>query len=101
MTRWRRWVFEIRAPADEFLQLLQRGLTVRGVQVDPAERFDLQAKAFGARAFVKVTWVETGIEVRAKIKSGLFASPAGLERLILEAGREAQAKLTFEKEASR
>lgn len=67
MTRWRRWVFEIRAPADEFLALLQRGLTLRGVSVAPAEHFDFVARAFGARAYVKVAWVDTGIEVTAKL----------------------------------
>lgn len=98
MTRWRRWVFEIRAPLDEFLSLFERALRARGVQVDAAEHFDLAARAFGARSFVKVSWADDGLEVRAKIKSGLFASPAGLERLLLEAGREAQAKLTYETE---
>lgn len=98
MTKWRRWVFEIRAPLDEFLSLFEQALVARGVRVDPAEHFDLGARAFGARSFVKASWVDEGIEVRAKIKSGLFGSPAGLERLLLEAGREAQAKLTFETE---
>lgn len=98
MTRWRRWVFEIRAPLDEFLSLFERALAERGVRVDETEHFDFAARAFGARSFVKAAWVEEGIEVRAKIKSGLFASPAGLERLLLEAGREAQAKLTYETE---
>lgn len=96
MTRWRRWVFEIRAPADEFVRLLQQGLTVRGVSVEPAEHFDFVARAFGARLYVKVDWAETGLEVVAKGKSGLFASPRGLEALVLEAGREAQARLTFD-----
>lgn len=96
MARWRRWVFELRAPADEFLRLLERSLVVRGVRVEPAARFDLQARAFGARAWVKVEWADAGLAVTAKIKSGLFASPAGMERLLLEAGREAQAKLTFD-----
>ncbi len=99
MARWRRWVFEIRAPADEFLALLERSLLARGVAVEPAEHFDLLARAFGVRGYLKVAWVDEGLEVRAKLKSGLFASPAGLERLLLDAGREAQAALTFEKEA--
>lgn len=98
VTRWRRWVFEIRAPADEFLALLQRGLTLRGVVLEPAEHFDLVARAFGARAYVKVAWTDTGLDVTAKMKSGLFASPEALERLLLEAGREAQSRLTFETE---
>lgn len=99
MTRWRRWVFEIRAPADEFLSLLERALVVRGVQVDPAEHFDLVVRAFGVRGYVKIAWAADGIELIAKIKGGIFASPAGMERMLLEAGREAQAKLTFEKGA--
>lgn len=99
MTRWRRWVFEIRAPSDEFLALMQRALAVRGIDVAPAERFDLVVRAFGTRGYVKVAWVAEGLEVRAKIKSGLFASPRGMERLLLEAGRDAQARLTYEKEA--
>lgn len=96
MARWRRWVFELRAPADEFQRLFERALVVRGVRVEPAQRFDFQARAFGARAWVKVAWADAGLSVTAKVKAGLFSSPAGLERLLLEAGREAQAKLTFE-----
>lgn len=101
MTTWRRWVFEIRAPGDEFLALLQRGLVMRGVQVEPGEHFDLVVRAFGARAFLKVQWVDGGLEVRAKLKSGLFSSVPALEKILLEAGRDAQAKLTYEKEEPR
>ena len=97
---WHRWVFEIRAPADEFLTHFQRALVLRGVQVDPAEHFDILCRAFGARAFVKIRWVDSGLEARAKIKAGLFSAPLALERLLLEAGREAQAKLTFEKDGA-
>lgn len=96
---WRRWVFEIRAPGDEFLALLSRALDARGVHVEPGEHFDLVARAFGARAFLKAQWVDGGLELRAKIKSGLFSSAPALERALLEAGREAQATLTYEKEA--
>lgn len=99
LARWRRWVFEIRAPSDEFLALMQRALVVRGLDAAPAERFDLVVRAFGARGYVKVAWVDEGIEVRAKIKSGLFASPLGMERALLEAGRDAQARLTYDKGA--
>jgi hypothetical protein len=86
----------VRAPADEFLALLQRGLVVRGVLVEPAGSFDLLARAFGARSFVKVDLTDAGLSVTAKTKSGIFASPKGLERLLLEAGREAQAKLSYD-----
>ena len=99
MPRWRRWVFEIRAPADDFLTLLERSLTQNGVRVDRAERFDLVARAFGVRGYVALGWADEGLELRVKLKSGLFASPPALERLLLEAGREAQAALTFDKEA--
>lgn len=96
MARWVRWVFEIRAPADEFVRLLEQNLSLRGVTVEPAERFDFVARAFGARLYVKVDWAEVGLEVVAKTKGGLFSSPRGLEALVLEAGREAQARLTFD-----
>ena len=96
MARWRRWVFELRAPADEFQRLLERGLVLRGVRVEPASRFDFQARISGVRAWVKVEWEDTGLAVTAKLKPGLFRSPDALERLLLEAGREAQTKLTFE-----
>ena len=95
MARWRRWVFELRAPADEFSRHLERALTSKGIRVTPATVFDFQARALGARAFVKVEWAETGLAMVVKVKSGFFASPAGLERLLLDAGREAQARLTF------
>lgn len=100
MARWRRWVFELRAPADEFQRLLERGLVVRGVRVEPAQHFDFQARAFGARAWVKVEWADEGLALTAKVKSGFFASPQGLERILLDAGREAQAKLAFDPDAT-
>jgi len=93
VARWVRWVFEAQAPADEFQRLLERGLTLRGVAVEPAEHFHFTARALGARAFVEIAWAEQGLEVRVKLKAGLFASSKGLERLLLEAGREAQARL--------
>jgi hypothetical protein len=93
VARWVRWVFEARAPADEFQRLLERGLTLRGVAVEPAEHFHFVARALGARAYVEVAWADEGLELRAKLKAGFFASPKGLERLLLEAGREAQARL--------
>lgn len=82
-------------PADEFVRALQRALVVRGVRVEPAARFDFVARAFGARAYVHVAWADRGLEATVKLKSGLFASPAALERVLLEAGREAQAKLVY------
>ena len=99
MARWRRWVFEIRAPADEFLGEVERALVARGVHVERAEHFDFMARAFGVRSYVKVAWADDGLEMRAKLKSSFFASPPGMERLLLDAGREAQAKLTYEKGA--
>lgn len=93
MARWSRWVFEVSAPLDEFLRLLRAGLESRGVEVHAGEAFDLVARSLGSRAFVKLAWAEGGIEATVKVKSGLFASPAGLERLVLEAGRDAQARL--------
>ena len=92
MARWRRWVFEVSAPLDEFARHLRRGLAQRGVEVRDGDRFDLVAAALGSRAFVKLAWAEGGIEALVKVKSGLFGSPAGLERLVLEAGREAQVR---------
>jgi hypothetical protein len=93
VARWVRWVFEAQAPADEFQRHLERALVIRGVGVDPAEHFDFVARALGARAYVELAFAPRGIELRAKLKAGLFASPKGLERLLLEAGREAQARL--------
>jgi hypothetical protein len=86
-------VFEVQAPTDEFQRHLERGLTLRGVRIEPAEHFDFIARAMGARAFVHLAWAPEGLEVSAKLKGGLFASPRGLERLLLESGREAQARL--------
>lgn len=97
MTRWRRWVFEIRAPADEFLVHMQRNLSLRGIDVQRADHFDFVVRAFGVRGYVKTAWTDEGIEVRAKLKAGFFSSSKGLERILLDAGREAQARLTYEK----
>lgn len=95
MARWVRWVFELSVPADEFRRALERALVVRGLQVDPAQHFDFVTRGYGARAFVQVAWADRGIELTAKIKSGIFASPAAMEQLLLEAGRETQARLVF------
>lgn len=93
VARWHRWVFEANAPLDAFARLLRSGLEARGARVQVGEHFDVIAEAFGSRAFVKLLWADDGIEATVKVKSGLFSSPAGLERLVLEAGREAQARL--------
>lgn len=95
MARWRKWVFEVTAPSDEFERALTRALAARGVEVQQATHFDFVARAFGARAYAKLSWADAGIEVLVKVKSGLFASPTGLERVFLEAGREAQTRLGF------
>lgn len=95
MARWRKWVFEVTAPSDEFERALTRALASRGVNVESATHFDFVARAFGARAYAKLSWADAGIEMLVKIKSGLFASPTALERVLLEAGREAQTKLGF------
>jgi hypothetical protein len=94
VARWRRWVFEVQAPLDEFARHFERALAARAVEVGKGDRFDLVARAFGSRAFVKLGWADEGVEMVVKVKSGLFASPEGLERVVLEAGREAQARLT-------
>lgn len=93
MAVWRSWVFEARAPLDEFARAFRKSLGDRGAAVDDARRFDFVARAFGCRAFVKLQWAEGGIEAVIKIKSSLFASPRAAERLLLEAGREAQARV--------
>lgn len=79
---------------------LSHALFLRGIRVERGEHFDLTARAFGARGFLKVSWVDEGLEVRAKIKGGLFSSPAALERILLEAGRDAQTRLTYEREGA-
>ena len=81
---------------DEFARALQLALAARGVGVAPGARFDLVARAFGARAFVKLEFAEQGIAAVVKVKSGLFAAPLALERVLLEAGREAQARVARE-----
>ena len=95
VTRWRRWVFEVSAPADEFQREVQRALVERGVAVQPATHFDFVARAFGVRAYAKLAWSDAGLEMLVKLKSGLFSSAPALERVLLEAGREAQAKLGY------
>jgi hypothetical protein len=93
MARWRRWVFEVSAPADEFRRGFEGALAARGVRVAEATHFDFVARGFGARAYAKLAWADVGIEVLVKLKGGLFASPAALERVLHEAGREAQTRL--------
>jgi hypothetical protein len=96
VARWLRWVFEVSAPLDAFARDLERSLLARGVDVREGTHFDLVARAFGCRAFAKLSWAEAGIEVVVKVKGGLFASPPAMERVLLEAGREAQARLVAE-----
>ncbi len=93
MARWHKWDFVVQAPSDEFVRLLQRALVVRSVHVDTAKAFDFQARGFGSRIYVSVAWTDTGVALTAKVKSGLFGSPLALERVFLEAAREAEARL--------
>lgn len=93
MARWRRWSFRSQGPSDDFLRHLQRGLVVRGVHVHEAEHFDLEAKAFGARAYLTLSWDDQGVVLTAKFKTGFFGTPAALEKLLLESAREAEARV--------
>jgi len=100
MVRWRRWVFELRQPLDVFQAAWERALATRGVTVTPGEHFDWVIQAFGARAFVRLEWADEGLAAVVKIKAGVFAAPVALEHLLLDAGREAQARLAFDKDES-
>jgi hypothetical protein len=93
VARWHRWEFAVQAPLDDFLALVQRGLVVRGVHVEEAKRFDFLARGFGTRAYVAMEWTDAGIAVLVKVKSGLFGSPAAMERLLRESAEEAEARL--------
>lgn len=93
MARWHRWEFALQAPLDDFLALLERNLVARGASVEPAKHFDLLARGFGARAYVSLAWTDAGVAMVVKIKSGLFGSPAAMERVLRESGDEAEARL--------
>lgn len=90
---WRRWVLTVQAPLDDFLRLLQRGLVVRGVHVEEAKHFAMVGRGFGTRAYLHAEWVDEGLALTAKLKSGLFGSPAAMERIVRESAEEAAAKL--------
>lgn len=91
MPTYRRWIFEVDAPRDEFARHMKRALANRGVLVRPARVFDFGAEAWGARGFVKLAHHDRGIEAFVKLKSGVFGSATALEEALLAAGREAQA----------
>lgn len=93
MARWHRWEYPIQATGDDFLQLLSRGLVVRGVHVEEAKRFDLLARGFGCRAYASLEWTDTGVSLVVKVKHGLFSSPAAIERILRESAEEAAARL--------
>lgn len=93
MTVWRRWVFEAQAPLDEFARAYRVALESRGLEVADARRFDLVASGLGCRAFVKFAWADAGIEATIKVRSSLFSSVPGMERALLDAGREAQSRV--------
>lgn len=89
---YRRWVFEVDAPRDEFTRRLRRKLVLKGVHVADANLFDFVAEAWGARGFVKLANDDQGIAAFVKLKAGVFGSTAALEDAILAAGREASAE---------
>lgn len=94
MALYREWVFETRATDDAFRRALEAACRARGLDVGPAKVYDFSVRGDGARAFVRLAYHERGIRLEAKVK-GFFGRPRELAELLLDAGREAQAKLWF------
>lgn len=84
------WVFDCDAPLDEFQQRMREALMKRGWIVSTAQVHDFAAARAGQRAYVKLTYHDWGVQVRAKLKPGWFGSDAQLQQVVWAAGREAQ-----------
>lgn len=93
MTRQKRWVFESRAPLEEFAARLMEVLADEGFSVEEGEVFDVAAKDGGARLFVALRYEPRGIEATAKVKSGLRSAEDPVLTRAFEALRRTQVSL--------
>lgn len=93
MTSQKRWVFESRAPVEEFADRLREALEADGFDVDDGKLFDLRASGHGARAFVALRYAVRGIEATVKVKSGLTGDEDPVLTRAFEALRRTQVEL--------
>lgn len=91
MARYQRWIFEANATKDAFVRHMTVALTARGFAVGPGRVFDVAVTGSGARGWVKVFHHPQGLDVVLKQKGARGVT--ALETAVLEAGREAQAKI--------
>lgn len=91
--RQRRWVFESRAPIEEFRRRLKMILRSRGYPMEGAKVFDFAAKVRGFTAYVALRYHHRGIEATVKVKGGLLGDPDPVQREMFEALRTAQLEL--------
>lgn len=90
------WVFDCDAPLDEFGRRMRAALERRGWVLGPAQLHDFACARGGQRAWVKLVYHDWGVQVNAKMKHGLFASPGPMQKELWEAAREAQVGATAE-----
>lgn len=88
-------MFEANATREEFLKHLARALARRGFSVGGAKAFDLAVHGGGGRGWIKVLHHPQGLDVVLKEKGTLFGPTGAVEAAVLEAGREAQARILY------
>lgn len=93
MAKRRRWIFESRAPLEEFERHFEDVLTSDGFDVRDAKVFDIRARGDGFRVFVAFQYHRRGIEAHVKVKGGLLSDPDAMFDRVFEALRSTQLEL--------
>lgn len=93
MPRQRRWVFESRAPIEDFAQRVRLILRSRGWPLEEAEVFDFAAKVGGLTVYFAFRYHHRGLEATVKVKGGLLADPDPVHDDVFEVLRTAQLEL--------
>lgn len=93
MAERRRWIFESRAPLEEFHRHFEDVLTSDGFDVRDAKVYDLRARSKGFRVFVAFQYHRRGIEAQVKVKGGLLSDAETMFDRVFEALRSTQLEL--------
>lgn len=97
MATYRTWIFETDAPLDAFRYWLLRHLRAAGWTVRDADAYDHEIQDGPTRAHLRLTYHADGLELEAKIRTGLLRGSEGAAAdALLEAGRRAQVRVQSE-----
>lgn len=91
---YRSWIFETHAPLDAFRYWFLHDLRSSGWTVEEADVYDHEIQGSPGRAHLRLTYHEDGLQLDAKIRTGLLRGSTGnVADALLEAGRRAQTRV--------